>query len=313
MTQPPSWPGSGNDGSGNGSDDGSHEDDRTRSSGQPGGGQPASGQPGAGQPGSGQPGEQPPAYPPPPTHQEYGRSGEQPPAYGGQQYGQQPYGQPYGQQPYGQQYGQQGYGQQPYGQQQGYGQQYAAWQGGNDAKRGTNGTSIAAFVLNLTPCGLIVPGWVCAAIGLRQIRRDGTKGRWMAITAIVLGFVWLAAYVAGGFGIKYLVDQFITVDSAEVGQCVNTDENDNEVSLMKRDCTESHDAEIVAVGTLTADHMATLLQGEQTFCESVYEGDADLEGYRWQAIAEDVPPQQGDRFVCLVQNNDGSKLTEPVG
>lgn len=293
MTQPPSWPGSGNDGSGNGSDDGSHEDDRTRSSGQPGSGQPASGQPGA----------------PPPTHQEYGRSGEQPPAYGGQQYGQQPYGQQYG----GQGYGQQGYGQQAYGQQQGYGQQYAAWQGGNDAKRGTNGTSIAAFVLNLTPCGLIVPGWVCAAIGLRQIRRDGTKGRWMAITAIVLGFVWLAAYVAGGFGIKYLVDQFITVDSAEVGQCVNTDENDNEVSLMKRDCTESHDAEIVAVGTLTADHMATLLQGEQTFCESVYEGDADLEGYRWQAIAEDVPPQQGDRFVCLVQNNDGSKLTEPVG
>ena len=305
MTQPPSWPGSGNDGSGNGSDDGSHEDDRTQSSGQPG---------------SGQPGQQPPAYPPPPTHQEYGRSGEQPPAYGGQQYGQPPYGQQYGQQGYGQQgygqqpYGQQqGYGQQPYGQQQGYGQQYAAWQGGNDAKRGTNGTSIAAFVLNLTPCGLIVPGWVCAAIGLRQIRRDGTKGRWMAITAIVLGFVWLAAYVAGGFGIKYLVDQFITVDSAEVGQCVNTDENDNEVSLMKRDCTESHDAEIVAVGTLTADHMATLLQGEQTFCESVYEGDADLEGYRWQAIAEDVPPQQGDRFVCLVQNNDGSKLTEPVG
>lgn len=304
MTQPPSWPGSGNDGSGNGSDDGSHEDDRTQSSGQPGSGQPASGQPGA----------------PPPSHQEYGRSGEQPPAYGDQQYGQPPYGQLYGQQGYGQQgygqqpYGQQqGYGQQPYGQQQGYGQQYAAWQGGNDAKRGTNGTSIAAFVLNLTPCGLIVPGWVCAAIGLRQIRRDGTKGRWMAITAIVLGFVWLAAYVAGGFGIKYLVDQFITVDSAEVGQCVNTDENDNEVSLMKRDCTESHDAEIVAVGTLTADHMATLLQGEQTFCESVYEGDADLEGYRWQAIAEDVPPQQGDRFVCLVQNNDGSKLTEPVG
>ena len=328
MTQPPSWPGSGNDGSGDGHGDGngSGEDDRTRIAGQPTPGQPTPGQ--SNQPGSGQ---QPPSYPPPPTHQEYGRSGDQPPAYGdhGQQAsGQQPYGQQgYGQQGYGQpgygQPGQQPYGQQGYGQQggqQGYGQpyppggQYGAWQGGNDAKRGTNGTSIAAFVLNLTPCGLVVPGWVCAAIGLRQIRRDGTKGRWMAVTSIVLGFVWLAAIVAGGIGIKYFVDQFVTVDTAEVGQCVDTDTtSDNDVTLMKKDCTESHDAEIVAVGTLDSDNMANLLQGEQTFCEAAYEGDADLDGYRWQAIAEDVPPQRGDRFVCIVEPNDGSKLTERVG
>ena len=72
-------------------------------------------------------------------------------------------------------------------------------------------------------------------------------------------------------------------------------------------------AEIVAVGTLDSDNMANLLQGEQTFCEAAYEGDADLDGYRWQAIAEDVPPQRGDRFVCIVEPNDGSKLTERVG
>jgi hypothetical protein len=297
MTQPPSWPGSGDDSRPD------EDDDRTRIAGQPGGQDSPPAQPPS------QPPAQPPAYPPPPTHQEYGRPEAQPPAYG--QYGEQ------GQQPYGQQgqppYGQQGSGQPGYGQPYPPSGQYGAWQGGNDAQRGTNGTSIAAFVLNLTPCGLVVPGWICAGIGLRQIKRDRTKGRWMAITSIVLGFVWLAVFVAGGIGIAYFASQFVTVDSAEVGQCVNTDTEDNEVTLMKRDCDESHDAEIVAVGTLDAGHMENLLQGEQAFCESVYEGDADLDGFRWQAIAEDVPPERGDRFVCIVEPNDGSKLNAPVG
>ncbi|MET1058262.1 MAG: DUF4190 domain-containing protein, partial [Nocardioides sp.] len=176
MTQPPSYPGSG---------DGSEDDGRQ--------------------------GDQPPTYGeqgPPPTPPVYGQPGQQPDQYGqqpypqpgGQQGGQyggqpeQPYGQPggqYGQQPYGQQqYGQQQYGGQQYGgQQPGYGQ----WQGANDAQRGTNGASIAAFVLNLTPCGLVIPGWICAIIGLRQIKRDGTKGRWAAISALVLGALWAVA------------------------------------------------------------------------------------------------------------------------
>ncbi len=224
----------------------------------------------------------------PPTHQEYGQQQH------GQQHGQQPYGnQPYGQQPY---------GNQPYGQ----------WQGGNDAQRGTNGTSIAAFVLNLTPCGLVIPGWICAVIGLRQIKRDGTKGRWAAITALVLGVVWGLVFAGLAVGGVWLFNNIVTVDNAEVGQCVNTDESDNEVSLFKKDCGEGHDAEIVAVGTLTDGDVAAM-SSEQGFCEDKYTGDGDLSGYSWQAIAEDVPPQAGDKFVCLVENGDGSQLDEKVG
>lgn len=259
---------------------------------------------------------QPPSYPGssddgenlPPTHRPYGEPEEpQQPAYGEQQ-------QPYGQQPYGQQqYGQQPYGQQPaYGQQ--YGQQpYGAWQGPNDAKRGTNGTSIAAFILNLTPCGLVIPGWICAVIGLRQIKRDGTKGRWAAITALVLGVVWLLVFAAAGFGIKYLVDNVVTVDNAEVGTCVNTSTNsDDEVSLLKKDCGDGHDAEIIATGTLSSDDIDGF-SSEQDFCAGAYSGDADLSGYKLSAVAEDVPPQDGDKYVCLAENTDGSDLTSKIG
>ena len=275
---------------------------------------------------------QPPSYPGssddgenlPPTHRQYGEPEEpQQPQYGeqpqsGQQYGEQPaYGQqpPYGQQPaYGQQpYGQQpGYGQQPYGQQ--YGQQpYGAWQGPNDARKGTNGTSIAAFILNLTPCGLVIPGWICAVIGLRQIKRDGTKGRWAAITALVLGVVWLLVFAAAGFGIKYLVDNVVTVDNAEVGTCVNTTTNDDDtVSLLKKDCGDGHDAEVVATGTLSSDDIDGF-SSEQAFCESVYFGDADVTAYKLSAVAEDVPPEDGDKFVCLAENTDGSDLTSKIG
>ena len=284
---------------------------------------------------------QPPSYPGssdgeenlPPTHRPYGEPEEPQPTPGEQQpYGQQPYGeqQPYGQQPapgeqqpygqppgYDQQYGQQ-YGQQPYGQQPAYGQQYGqqpygAWQGPNDAKRGTNGTSIAAFILNLTPCGLIIPGWICAVIGLRQIKRDGTKGRWAAITALVLGVVWLLVFGAAGFGIKYLVDNVVTVDNAEVGTCVNTSTNsDDEVSLLKKDCGDGHDAEIIATGTLSSDDIDGF-SSEQDFCAGAYSGDADLSGYKLSAVAEDVPPQDGDKYVCLAENTDGSDLTSKIG
>src|SRR5699024_7534758 len=143
------------------------------------------------------PGQQPPAYGQP-------SYGDQPPEYGQPAYGQPAYGQPaygqpaYGQDPYGQDpYGQGAYGQAPYGQSPyGQGDQYGAWQGGNDLQQKNNGTSIAALVLNVTPCGLVIPGWICAVIGLRQIKRDGSKGRWMAITSLAMGLLWAILIVA---------------------------------------------------------------------------------------------------------------------
>ena len=282
MTQPPSYPGSG---------DGNEQD--------PGQG---------GTPG----GEQPPTYgeqgPPPQTHQEYG---QQPYPQQGDQYAQQ--GGQYGQQPYGQQAG-------PYGQQQGYGQ----WQGGNDAKRGTNGTSIAAFILNLTPCGLVIPGWICAIIGLRQIKRDGTKGRWAAITALVLGAVWALAIGGLAVGGVYLFKNIITPDNAEAGMCVNIEHDGDSISMFKKGCGDDHDGQIVYVGSY-GDAKTKVDPGEldgasgedqiaETLCRQLApNGDSIGDEYTWGLASEDPDnPGDGDRFVCYIEPKDGSTLTEKV-
>ena len=61
--------------------------------------------------------------------------------------------------------------------------------------RRTNGLAIAALVCGV--CGFIylVPailGILFGCISLRQIRREGTDGRGMAIAGIVVGSSWLA-------------------------------------------------------------------------------------------------------------------------
>ncbi len=318
MTQPPNYPGPG-DGTGEG-------DDRAPDDGQP---------------------APPPSYGeqgPPPTHQEYGgpgqHDGQQPGQYGQpyagspQPYGQQPpYGQQqgYGQQGYGQQgsgqqgYGQQGYGQQGYGQ-QGYGQQgYGQWQGGNDAKRGTNGTSIAAFVLNLTPCGLVIPGWICAIVGLRQIKRDRTKGRWAAITSLVLGAVWALAIGGLAVGGVWLFNNIITPDNAEAGMCVDIEHDGDTISMFKKDCGDDHDGQIVYVGsygdakTQVDPGQLDGASGEDQIAEELCrqlatDGDSLGDEFTWGLASEDPDnPGDGDNFVCYVEPSNGDKLTGKVG
>lgn len=253
-----------------------------------------------------------PEPPPPPTHQEYGRTRPE---------------QPGGYPPPGQQgYGQAQYPQQPYGQQPAYGQPtygspaYHAWQGRNDGRRGTNGTSIAAFVLNLTPCGLVIPGWVCAVIGLRQIKRDGTKGRWAAITSLVLGAIWalvIGALVVGGV---WIFNNAVTPDNVEAGTCVNSDdiaEGSSEIGLVtETDCDGDHDGEIYAVHEVTAEEseqMTDFGAGALCFDELTRSGaDAEqlaTEGLEPFPIVSEEQLEEGDKIACTLRHRDGEKLT----
>jgi hypothetical protein len=133
---------------------------------------------------------------------QYGQQNDQP------QYGQQPGSaqQPgYGQAPQNPQYGQ-GYGQQPqYGQQQygqqrqsayGYGQpQYGQPQYAPPAP-GYNLFSILAIIL-----GFVVPiaGIVMGHIALSQLKRTQEQGRGLALTGLIVGYVFV------GLGILYFV------------------------------------------------------------------------------------------------------------
>ncbi|WP_265520196.1 DUF4190 domain-containing protein [Oerskovia flava] len=115
-----------------------------------------------------------------------------------------PYGQPaasgYGQGPGQPDYGQPPYGQPPYG--QGYGAPQGMPPGYGMASYSslprTNGMAIAAMVTSLAGflcigfSGLV--GLVLGIVALGQIRRDGTRGKGMAITGIVVGAFFSAIF-----------------------------------------------------------------------------------------------------------------------
>jgi hypothetical protein len=137
------------------------------------------------------PGNNPPPFQPeqqpPPGFQGPAGQGRQP-------YGQQPYGQPpYGQPPYGQQpYGQQPMGYQPYGMPP------------TAAPQGTNGLSIASFVLsmvNIIPCFWFFPlpavlGVVFGFISRNQIKNNpGAKGKGLATAGLIIGVIFVAVSV----------------------------------------------------------------------------------------------------------------------
>jgi hypothetical protein len=228
---------------------------------------------------------------PPPTHQPYG-----------QPYPQQP--PPYGEQP-------PAYGQQPYG---AYGQAYGAYGQPNDLNRGWSGTAIAALVTSLTCC----LGFVGAILGVIGIFRTGEgkgRGRWMAVTGIVVGLLGTVVTFGGAGYLVYLAANMVTPANAEVGMCVDTDDSGNTVNLTKATCSEKHDAEIFAVHEITADEAA--------------EHDSDSVGAICQAASADVPAfrsgeylsytvyesekiDDGDTILCLIQRTDDDALEEKV-
>jgi hypothetical protein len=175
--------------------------------------------------------------------------------------------------------------------------------------QGGKGLAIAALVLAFIPC-LQVISLILAIIVL--VKKKAGKG--LAIAAIIIDVLALiiitVAVVAGGL---WFANNVITVSNAEVGQCVSTDTGDSdEVGLLKKDCSEAHDAEVIVVGDLTADEIATYETDVAAVCETRFTEDggdpADLKGDSWQLLTEEIPPSEGDPFVCLIENSDGSKL-----
>jgi Domain of unknown function (DUF4190) len=126
--------------------------------------------------------EEPDALVPPPfTEQQSGIPGQAWPGAGQQQPPQ--YGPQYGPPP--------GYPPQQY--QYGYGYGYPP-----PPRARTNGMAIAAMICGICGFLCLVPGVVgiiLGAVSLPQIKRAGQNGRGMAITGIVMGLVWIAAFV----------------------------------------------------------------------------------------------------------------------
>lgn len=223
-------------------------------------------------------------------------------------YGQTPYGQPAGQDPT--------LGQQPYGQPYGQGDAYG--QAPDDGPAKTDTVSIIGFVLSLTCC-LSIVGAIMGAIGLGRTKNNQRKGRWAAISALVIGILGTLAF-AGivVFGV-FIANSVVTPDNAEVGTCVDVTEESDEVSLIERDCADEHDAEIIAVDR--ADAYSGDLENDNTvdICTSVLTEDAgtaldsspvDLDVSLVIEDPSNVDP--ADRFICYAERSDGDKLVDSL-
>lgn len=234
---------------------------------------------------------------------------------------------PYGNNPYGQNPG----GQTPGGQPNPYGAPagggygapgggggYGPPQGGFPGGSGglppkTDGLSIAALVLSLACCPPV--GVILGFVGLSRTKGGKRKGRGLAIAAVIIGIITSIIAAAAIVGLVILADQVVTPRNAEVGQCVNVENEDGSIFLYKKDCTESHDAEIVGIAEVDDDNLEAIENGMTTYCLEAIDKDdlakltphlADID-----AVIEDPKNVDvGDTLVCYVHPDD--KLDEPI-
>lgn len=233
------------------------------------------------------------------------------------------------------------YGQQPsydqgaYGQQSSYGQQpydpnnpYGAWQGGNDAGKGTDGLSIAAFVISLVCCPLGIIAAILGFIGLGRTKDGQRKGRWAAVSAIIIGIIGTLLSIGVGVAVVFVAKNSIDLDSAKVGQCANIDVDDDTVMMSKKDCSDDHDGEIVYVGKFSeiensqfkpsniddvTDAGVAYALCSQFIGDKAAEIDSALDGKAEYGIAnEDSSPSSDEKFLCYVKRSDDKKIDEKI-
>ena len=185
----------------------------------------------------------------------------------------------------------------------------------------TDAVSIVGFVLSLTCC-LSIVGAILGFVGLGRTKGGQRKGRWAAISAIIVGILGTLAAAGIIVAVVFVAGSVVTVDNAKVGQCVDVGgDDDDAVTLTKKECGEDHDGEVVAKGK-AGDLQDVDLEG--TFipldvCNQLSaEGDFDKvaafpEELELSVLLEDPDNvSDGDTVVCVAERVDGEKLTEGI-
>jgi hypothetical protein len=225
---------------------------------------------------------------------------------------------PYGNDPYGQQQPPNPYG--GGGGQYGGGQFNAPGTGGQPAK--TDGVSIASLVTSLVCCAPV--GVVLGFVGLKRTKGGQRKGRGLAVTGLILGLVGLLAWVGMGIaaiaGVAWF-QSIVEVDEAEVGLCVDLDDDDSNAVLMyEKECTEDHDGEIVGVVEVNSDNLEQIEAEMTAYCVTTVLTEAEITKITeagldvftdLKALTEDPNDvEEGDHLVCYVESKD--KLDKPI-
>ena len=244
-------------------------------------------------------GEPPAAQPPAP---QYGQPQPTEPQPSQPQYGQPQYGQP--------QYGQPQPGQPAYPQP---GQPYP---GGAANQQPSKGMAIASLLLSLIGCTIIagIASIVLAVMVLRKGKDGRDHGKGFAIAGLIISTLSILAVVGLiAFGVV-LGSSLKDVNDLKTGDCVNINgfENEEFDSLEIKECSEPHDAEVLATVELTADQASAYDEtGGSDLCNAALPTEelADAENLELLFLTDLAEPKTGDTLACLVRNADGSKLT----
>ncbi|GAA3551914.1 DUF4190 domain-containing protein [Nocardioides daeguensis] len=234
-----------------------------------------------------------------------------------------PYGQNQPQNPYGQNQPPNPYGQAPVppppapyasGSGGGYGAP-GAFPGGSDPMPPkTDGISIAALVTSLLCC-LAPLGVILGFVGLSRTKGGQRKGRGLAIAGIVIGLLMSIGTAVAGAALFVFADSVVAPGDAEVGQCVDIDEDNGTVLMREKKCTEEHDAEIVGIAKVTSDNLDAVENGMAAYCATAIDPDdlVKITPYAGDlnAVIEDPKDVSvGDHLVCYVEPDD--ELTKPI-
>lgn len=210
-------------------------------------------------------------------------------------------------------------GSNPYGQPQPASNPYGAPQGGSPYGQpfGTPGTepvktdglSIAALVVSFLCC-LGFVGTILGFVGLGRTKGGQRKGRGLAIAAIVIGIIMSLASAGLIALLVFAVDQIVTPDNAEVGQCVDLNEDGNTIAMTKADCSAEHDAEIIGVEKVTDDNLSDISDALTAYCATVVDSDLfakvmGREDLTVNAVIQDPDNVDvGDTLVCYAEGDD---------
>lgn len=199
---------------------------------------------------------------------------------------------------------------------------YQSYVGPNDGNVGYSGLAIASFVCSLTCC-LGIPAIVLGGIGIAKTGPGKARGRWMAVTGLVLGVLGTIAMVIVGAGLAGLValgQRVVTPDNAEVGQCVEVGTTGDEVTMFDTGCSVEHNGQIFAVitptqadvtaGRYAMDLCVTRVAGSFPGVEVRAVGGAphlDLDGEEVavSAASEQLELVAGSPVACWIEATDG--------
>ncbi|MDO7869083.1 DUF4190 domain-containing protein [Nocardioides jiangxiensis] len=203
---------------------------------------------------------------------------------------------------------------------------YQAYGGPNDGSASYSGVAIAAFVCALTCC-LGIFAIPLGIIGIVKTGPGKARGRWMAVTGLVLGVIGTLLAAVVGIVIFAVGQRVVTPDNAEAGQCVAVTSKGSNVTMIDTGCSVEHNAQIFAVLTPTAADVAahrtsiglclTRVAGAFPGVEGrVVKGhprlDISGEEVEVSAASEQRAIRAGSPVACWIEAVDGTLDSDPV-